>query len=376
MMKKIIEGSIAVAHTAAKCRPKVICAFPITPSTHIPEELSRIQPQYGYEFVPVEAEFSAISGILGASAAGARTFTATSSQGLALMHEVLHNASGMRLPLVAVVANRGLSAPLTIWNDWQDSISQRDTGWIQLYCKNNQETIDTVIQAYKIAESVSLPVMVCFDGFYLTHAIEPLDVPEQKEIDDFLPPFKPKHSLDINNPETFGSFVDPKYYQQFKEEQHKLTLSAIDTIQKTADEFSESFNRDEHGLVEEYKSYDADYIIISMGSMAENAEVAVDELRKEGESVGLLRIKMFRPFPSEVIKNALQNKQGILVAEKDISPGLGGALASEVKAALYNGSQPNFLSAITGLGGKDVSVENIKELFKKLKNEESGEIWF
>ncbi|MCX6767524.1 MAG: thiamine pyrophosphate-binding protein [Candidatus Micrarchaeota archaeon] len=369
-MRKIIEGSIAVAHVVARCGVQVVAAYPITPSTHVPEELSRIQPEYGFEFIPVESEHSALSAIVGASVAGARTFTATASQGLALMNEVLHNASGMRLPLVMVVGNRALSAPLNIWNDWQDGISSRDTGWIQLYCKNNQEVIDTVIQAYKIAETISFPVMVGMDGFYLTHEITTIDLPEKEEISAFLPPFKPKQSLDVEKPLAFGTYMNPQYYMDAKAQQQKDMLAAAKTIEAVAAEFGKAFGRKQAALVEEYQSSDAERVIVTMGSLSENVEIAVDELRAKGERVGLVRIKCFRPFPAEALAKALGGKKAA-VMEKDASYGYEGALATELKAAL----KTDVLGIVCGLGGRDVKLGDVKKVFEMLSRGEKGTVW-
>ncbi|OIO25042.1 hypothetical protein AUJ15_04210 [Candidatus Micrarchaeota archaeon CG1_02_55_41] len=364
MTEKIMEGSIAVAHAVARCSPDVVAAFPITPSTHIPQELSRIQPEYGFEFVPVEAEFSAISAVFGASAAGGRAFTATSSQGLLLMHEVLFAASGTRLPMVMVVANRAISAPLSIWNDWQDSISQRDAGWIQLYCKNSQETVDATIQAFKITEEARIPVMVCFDGFYLTHEISPIDVPEKKEIDAYAPKGK-RDSLDVGDPKSFGCYATPAYYQDMKKEQDDALFASAGIIEKHAGKFAEKFGRPQFAFIEEYKN-DKDAAIISMGSLAEEAELVADE-----GLAGVVRVKCFRPFPRDALKKALQGKKRVVILEKDVSFGLGGALATEVKSLLFEaGLAPEVTSIICGLGGKDVSVKNIKEALQ-----EKGSAW-
>ena len=358
-MRKIEEGSIAVAHAVARCRPDVVAAYPITPSTHIPQELSRIQPEHGYDFVTVESEFSAISTIIGASAAGARAFTATSSQGLLLMHEALFNASGMRLPLVMVVANRAVSAPLNIWNDWQDSVSQRDAGWVQLYCKNNQEAVDTSIQAFKIAETASLPVMVCFDGFYLTHEVLPLDLPSKEEIDAFLPKRKPKYALDVDNPGAMGLYAMPSDYQDFRRELDEAVRSSTETIEKVSAEFGKKFKREQTALIEEYKN-EKPIAIVTMGSLAEEAEMIADEGK-----AGLVRIKCFRPFPHDEVAKALKGKRKVVVIEKSFSPGFDGALAADVKACLKDaGSKAEVASIITGLGGRDVTVEMIREALK------------
>lgn len=369
-MREIMEGSLAVAHAAARCGPEVIAAFPITPSTHIPQELSRIQPDYGFEFVPVESEFSAISAILGASAAGARVFTATSSQGLLLMHEALFNASGMRLPLVIAVANRAIGAPLNIWNDWQDSVSQRDTGWIQLYCKNNQEALDTLIQAFKIAEETNVPAMVCFDGFYLTHEVCPVDIPSQEDISEFLPKRVQKDVLDIDAPSALGCYAMPGEYQEFRRELDEALKASAAVIEETAREFSKKFNREQFGLIEEY-SNDKPIAIVTLGSLAEEAEIVADEGK-----AGLVRLKCWRPFPEKALAKALEGKEKIIVIEKAVSMGFEGPLSIELKACLRNaGNQAVVLSAIAGLGGKDVTVDHLRGLVDRSDKGGKGCIW-
>ena len=378
-----MEGSIAVATTAARCGIEVVAAYPITPSTHIPEELSKVQKEHGYEFVPVEAEFSAISALIGASAAGARTFTATSSQGLLLMHEALHNASGLRLPIVMAVAMRSIGAPLNIWTDWQDAMYQRDTGWIQLHCKNNQEAVDTLIQAFRIAEKSKFPIMVCFEGHYLTHEISAIDLPEKKEIAKFLPKYKPEDSLETGNPMTFGEFMPPKYYQEYKEEQHREMLESMDVISEVAKEFEKKFGRKQFPIVEKYMCDDAEIIYISMNALAENIENVVDSLRKKGEKAGLLRIKCFRPFPKEAISHAIEGKKHVIIMEKDISMGIEGVLSSEIKVALFEckdctvskSGKMGILNVICGLGGKDVTLQQIESLYERAKKGEEGFAW-
>ncbi len=373
-MKKIMEGSIAIAHAAALCRLMVVPAYPITPSTHVPEELSKKLAEY--EFIPVEAEFSAISACIGASVAGARTFTATSSQGLLLMHEALHNASGMRLPIVMMVANRAISGPLNIWCDWQDSFAQRDTGWIQLGCKNNQEAVDTIIQAFKVAEATRFPVMVCVEGFYLTHEISPVDLPGQKEVDEYLPKFSPSQALDIENPRSFGAFFSPAHYHELKKEQQTQMLETTSEIEKAAKEFESKFQRKQFALMEEYSLEGAETIFFSMNALAENIEIAVDELRAKGEKAGLLRLKCYRPFPSKQIASALKSAKRVVVLEKAFSPGHEGALASELKAALFDsGISLPILSIVCGLGGRDVKLEEIKKAFEDAKAGKTGNAW-
>ena len=369
-MRKMMEGSIAVAHAAANCGVQVVAAYPITPSTHIPEELSKIQPEHGFEFITVESEHSAISAVLGASLAGARTFTATSSQGLALMHEVLHNAAGMRLPIVMAVGNRSLSAPLNIWNDWQDAISQRDTGWIQLYCKNNQEVVDTLIQAYWIAEKALFPVMVCMDGFYLTHEITPVDLPEKAEIRKFLPQYAPKYPMDIDKPMAYGTYMLPAHYMDAKAQQQKEMTDSAAAVESAARDFEKAFGRKQATLIEEYSSADADRVIVTMGSLAENVELAVDDLRAKGEKAGLVRLRCYRPFPAAALANALKGKK-IAVMEKDVSYGYEGALVTELKATL----KQDVLGIVCGLGGRDVKVDDAKKVFAMLQTKQGGTEW-
>lgn len=369
-----MEGSIAIAHAVALCRPNVIPAYPITPSTHVPEELSKKLAEY--EFIPVEAEFSAISACIGASTAGARTFTATSSQGLALMHEALHNASGSRLPIVMFVANRALSGPLNIWCDWQDSFAQRDTGWIQLGCKNNQETVDTMIQAFKIAEATRFPVMVCAEGFYLTHEISPVDIPSQEEIDAYLPKFAPKLSLDTENPMTFGAFFPPAYYHDLKKIQHGEMVAAIPAIAQAGSEFEKKFARKQFPIIEEYSLAGAETVFVSMNALSENIELVVDELRAKGEKAGLLRVKCFRPFPRQQLSQSLKGAKKIIVLEKTFSPGEEGQLATETKAAMLDaGLCVPTLCGVCGLGGRDVKLRDIIGIYEKAKSGEAGSIW-
>ncbi len=369
MARKILEGSIAMARTAALCRPNVIAAYPITPSTHIPEELSK--KLANYEFVPVEAEFSAISGLIGASCAGARTFTATSSQGLLLMHEALHNAAGMRLPIVMAVANRSVSAPLNIWCDWQDSLSQRDTGWMQLFCKNNQEAVDTLVQSFKIAETASVPVMVCVEGFYLTHLIAPVDIPSQEQVDAFLPAFRPKHALDVSKPEAFGTYAMPNTYYEIRKDHAQLMAASLPVVEKTAQEFEKAFGRKQFALMEDYSSSvkGAKTVIVSMAALSESIELVVDSMRAKKESVGLLRLKCFRPFPSKQLASALSGAERIIVFEKDLSLGLEGILATELKAALQEaGVKVPVVGIICGLGGKDVKTSELEAAYSKFKD--------
>jgi len=370
MVKKTIEGSIAVAEAIKNCEPDVAACYPITPSTHIAEELANFYANGELKaYIATDSELSSMSACIGASAAGSRTVTVTSSQGLALMHEAVYNAAGMRLPIVMVVGNRALGAPLNIWNDWQDSITERDSGWIQIYCENGQEATDTVPQAFKIAESVAIPVMICLDGFYVTHAVEPNDIPSQEEIRKFLPRFNPQVKLDPSNPLTLGAYAFPSHYQAFREDLHKDMLASEETVKKTHDEYANLFGRKYgNGLIEEYKSQDADYVVVSMGSVCGNAKEAVDKLRAKGEKAGLVRVRLFRPFPYATVAKALQGKKSVGVFEKAYSIGAAPPLYSEVALSLLESkNKPVLSSFVGGLGGKDVTVGDIIGLYEKLK---------
>jgi pyruvate ferredoxin oxidoreductase alpha subunit len=366
---KVVEGSYAVAHAVKVCRPNVISAYPITPQTHIVEALSQFAANgeiENCEVLTVESEFSAISALVGASAVGARTYSSTTSQGLALMHEVLFNASGMRLPIVMTVANRALSAPINIWNDQQDSISQRDTGWIQMYAEDTQEAADMTPQLYKICEhrDVLLPGMACFDGFILSHVYEPVALLEQELTDEFLPPFDPEHRLDPVFPETFGAFADPSIYTEFRYMQELGMSAALKKIELVAEEFKEVFGRYYGGLIDEYRLEDAEVAIVAMGSVIGTIKDVIDELRAEGRSVGLLKIRSFRPFPVEAVRKALKNASVIVTLDKNISIGkYEGALCTEIKAALYN-TKMNvpILGYMLGHGGRDIPPETIKKI--------------
>jgi len=324
------------------------------------------------EMIHVESEHSAISAALGSEATGVRTFTATASQGLALMHEILFVVSGMRLPIVMAVANRALSAPINIWNDHQDSVSARDAGWIQLYVESAQEAIDTIIQAYKIAENrkVLLPVMVCLDGFTLSHVYEPVDIPEKKDVDKFLPKYNPLFKLDPEKPVTMGPIGFPNTYMDFRKETHEAMLNSMEVIKDTNKEFKKSFNRPYgNGLIETYKINDAEYAVATMGTACGTTRVVVDELRKQGKKVGLIKIKSFRPFPKEEIISCCKNIKGIAVIDKNISLGNEGALLTEFKSAFYNQKEKPVINGfIAGLGGRDITPDHIKTAFKKVEN--------
>jgi pyruvate ferredoxin oxidoreductase alpha subunit len=377
MVKKTIEGSIAIAEAVKNCEPDVVACYPITPSTHIAETLAQYYANGEIKsYIATESEFSSISIICGASAAGGRAFTTTSSQGLALMHEVVYAAAGMRLPLVMVVGNRALSAPLNIWCDHQDSIAERDSGWIQLYCENSQEGVDTTIQAFKIAENLMLPAMVCIDGFYLTHTVEPVDIPSVEEVRKFLPKYAPMVKLDPENPVSMGEYALPDTYQDFRQDVHNDNLAAKGKIVESDNEFKQMFGRSYGGLLEGYRSEDADYIFLAMGTVVGNAKEAADELRAKGKKAGVVKVRSFRPFPEEEVRKVLEGKKHIAVFEKSYSLGSFAPLYSEVINSLYSlKKRPIVSSFIGGLGGKDVPVNRLVEIFKSIRKREALRVW-
>ncbi len=376
-MREFVEGSQAIAEIVKLCRPGVISAYPITPQTHIVEALAQMvaDGELSCQFVNVESEHSAASVVLGASATGVRAFTATSSQGLLYMAEVLFNISGLRLPLVMTCANRAISAPINIWNDQQDSISLRDSGWVQLYAENNQEAVDFHLMAYRIAEdkSIMLPVMVCMDGFILTHGMEPVDMPEQEKVDKFLPPYKPLYKLDPANPLTMGLLADPDYYLETRFAIQETFKDLLKFIPKVNEEFKNHFGRDyKDGLVEEYYVKDAEKVIVAMGSVCGTIKQVVDGLRAKGKKVGLLKIISYRPFPYARVYEILKDVPRVAVLDKAVSLGGYAPVAVEVKAAFCGKKKaPKVISSfIAGLGGRDITLESIKEVFAKLTQRE------
>lgn len=357
-MMKVVRGFYAVAHSVKLCKPNVICAYPITPQTEIVERLAEMYANGelgSCEYITAESEFGAASILVGASATGARTFTATCSQGLALMCEVLLNAAGMRLPIVLVNTNRALSAPLSIWNDHQDSMLMRDAGIIQVYVENNQEVHDMIPQAFKIAENreVMLPFMVCMDGFKLTHAYEPVDLLDQETVDAFLPPYNPPVKLSVENPLTFGSYAPPQYYMEFRVVMQNAMMRAKKVMQEVFKEWAEATGRDWGGHIVNYHD-DAEVVVVTMGSLTGLVRDVVEEMRGNGKKVGLLKLRTFRPFPVEDIRNALKNAEKVIVFERAVSFGHEGPVAMEIKSALYGNSSPDVYSFAVGLGGRDV----------------------
>lgn len=375
MKREVMTANKAVAEAVKLAKPQVIPVYPITPQTTISEYLAQYvaDDEIAAKYIKVESEHSAISAAVGASGAGVRVFTATSSQGLMLMHEILFAAAGMRTPIVLADANRAISAPLNIWNDQQDSISQRDSGWIQIYVENAQEALDTTLMAFKISENpeVLLPSMVCLDGFILTHTVEPVEVPEQSKVDEFLPPYIPEHSyLDPNDPMSVGTLADPDYYLEARHDMSVAMNKSLSVIEETCAEFTEIFGR-EYGLIDAYKTEDADIIFVAMGSMCSTIRVMVDELRKEGEKVGLLKIRSYRPFPTEAINEAVKNCEKLAVLDKNVSFGVGGALFTDIKAKIHKDAY----GFIIGLGGRDITKESILEVYEKTKNPNKEVTW-
>jgi pyruvate ferredoxin oxidoreductase alpha subunit len=364
-MMEITEGSHAIAEAVRLCRPQVISAYPITPQTHIVEALADFVAncQLDAEYITVENELSALSACIGASAAGSRTYSATTSQGLALMFEVCFNAAGMRLPIIMSIANRALGAPLSIWNDQQDSISLRDSGWLQFYAEDNQEATDLHVLAYKVAEdhSIQLPAFVCFDGFILSHTYEPEDMITQEDVDKYLPKFNPLERLDAADPISFGMYATPEYYLEFRYEMDQAQKRAKAVIAKAGKEFGAMFGRDYSALIEGYRLEDAETAIVAMGSVCGTIKDSIDEMRTEGKKVGLLKIRVFRPFPGEEIAKILSHVKRVAVLDKNISLGAKGATVMEIRDALYGSSIP-VKGYVLGLGGRDVRKRDVKEI--------------
>lgn len=366
-MRKQIEGSQAMAQAIAACRPQVISAYPISPQTHIVEALSNLVKSGqmpGCEYLNMESEFGAMSGCIGASAVGARTYTATASQGLLFMSEAVFNASGLGLPIVMTVANRAIGAPINIWNDHTDAMSQRDSGWLQLYAEDNQEAADLHVQAFRIAEELSLPVMVCMDGFILTHAVEVVDVPEPEQVDRFLPPYEPRQILDPEHPVSIGAMVGPEAFTEVRYLAHHKQMRALELIPQVQQEFKEIFGRESGGLIRGYHLEDAETVIVAMGSMLGTIKDVVDDRRAAGEKIGVLGIVSFRPFPSEQVREALKDCKRIVVIEKAFSVGIGGIMASHVRSAVRDLGQTSY-EVIAGLGGRPITKASLGGLFDR-----------
>ncbi|KRD43477.1 pyruvate ferredoxin oxidoreductase [Cellulomonas sp. Root930] len=377
-MLRQVEGSKAVAAAVAACRPQVICAYPISPQTHIVEELSRLVKAgelTGCEYVNVESEFAAMSGAIGASAVGARSYTATSSQGLLYMVEAVYNASGMGMPIVMTVANRAIGAPINIWNDHGDSMSQRDSGWIQLYASSNQEAADLHPQAFAIAEELSVPVMVCMDGFVLTHATEGIDVLDAAGVDAFLPPFEPRQILDPDEPVSIGSMVGPDAFTEVRYLAHLRQLEALEVIPRVAADFAARFGRDSGGLLRPYRTQGAETVVVALGSVFGTLQDVVDAERDEGVSVGLLGVTSFRPFPYAALADALAGVRRVVVIERALAVGAGGIVSGDVRLALA-GTGIGQRTVIAGLGGRPVTTTSLRELLGRAVRDELPELTF
>jgi pyruvate ferredoxin oxidoreductase alpha subunit len=377
-MLKQTEGSHAVAEAVALCRPEVICAYPISPQTHIVEgigEMVKSGELKDCEFINVESEFAAMSVAIGSSATGARTYTATASQGLLFMAEAVYNASGLGLPIVMTVANRAIGAPINIWNDHSDSLSQRDCGWMQLFAETNQEALDLHIQAFKLAEELSMPIMVCMDGFILTHAYERVDMPTQQQVDAFLPPYEPRQVLDPAEPVSIGAMVGPEAFMEVRYLAHAKQMQALERIPQLAEEFKARFGRDSGGLVRPYRTEDAETIVVAMGSVLGTIKDTVDEMREAGANIGVLGITSYRPFPLDQVRAALQHAKRVVVLEKSLAVGIGGILATDVRMAL-SGIHLHGYTVIAGLGGRAITKASLYSLLDKAGRDELESLTF
>jgi len=377
-MLKQMEGSRAVAEAVALCRPEVICAYPISPQTHIVEALGEMVKEGALapcEFINVESEFAAMSVAIGASAAGARSYTATASQGLLFMAEAVFNASGLGLPIVMTVANRSIGAPINIWNDHSDALALRDAGWIQLFAETNQEALDLHIQAFRLAEELSLPVMVCMDGFILTHAYERVDMPTQEQVDAYLPAYSPRQVLDPADPVSIGAMVGPEAFMEVRYLAHAKQMEALELIPSYAAEFKSVFGRDSGGLTHTYRTEDAETIIVAMGSVLGTIKDVIDEMRDAGHKIGVLGITLFRPFPQARVRAGLQGAKRIVVLEKSMAVGLGGILSTNVRMTL-SGLHLHGYTVIAGLGGRAITKKSLHGLFLKAEQDALDHVTF
>ncbi len=377
-MLKQMEGSLAVAQTVALCRPEVICAYPITPQTHIVEGLGEMVKDgqlKNCEFINVESEFAALSVAIGASAAGARSYTATASQGILFMAEAVYNAAGLGLPIVMTIGNRAIGAPINIWNDHSDSMALRDAGWIQLFAETNQEAADLHIQAFRLAEELSCPVMVCVDGFILTHAYDRVDIPDQAEVDAYLPPFEPVQVMDCSDPVSIGAMVGPEAFFEVRYLQHHKQQRALELIPQLAGEFKKQFGRDSGGLIRSYRCDDAETIVVALGSLVGTVKDAVDEARAGGHRIGVVSICSFRPFPLKEMRAALGRAKRVVVLEKCMAVGIGGIVSDGVRKSL-SGIQLKGYTVIAGLGGRAITRQSLLALFGRALRDELDELNF
>ena len=377
-MLKQIEGSRAVAEAVALCRPEVICAYPITPQTHIVEacgEFVKTGQLQNCEYINVESEFAALSVAIGASAAGARTYTATASQGLLFMAEAVYNASGLGLPIVMTLGNRAIGAPINIWNDHSDAMSMRDAGWIMLFAETNQEAVDLHIQAFRLAEQLSCPVMVCMDGFILTHAYERLEIPDQAAVDAYVPPFVPRQVLDPAEPYSIGAMVGPEAFTEVRYLAHDKQLQALEVIPEIHDSFREQFGRESGGLFHTYQVEGAATVVVTLGSLAGTLKDAVDELRQEGPLVGVLSLSCYRPFPRAELRQALAHARRVIVVEKAVAPGAGGVVSMDLRMALQ-GVDCHVKTVIAGLGGRPVTSPALQSMLRRALKGELADLHF
>jgi len=377
-MLKQTEGSHAVAEAIALCRPQVICAYPITPQTHIVEgvgEMVKDGTLTNCEFINVESEFAALSVAIGASAAGARTYTATSSQGLLFMAEAVYNAAGLGLPIVMTIGNRAIGAPINIWNDHSDSMSMRDAGWIQLFAETNQEALDLHIQAFRLAEELSCPVMVCMDGFILTHAYDRVDIPTQAQVDSFLPPYEPRQILDPADPVSIGAMVGPEAFTEVRYMAHHKQLRALTLIPQLSAAFERQFGRASGGLLRTYRTEGAETIVVALGSVIGTVQEVIDEMREAGTKIGAVSICSFRPFPLAALREALQNAVRVVVLEKCLAVGLGGIVSDGVRKSL-SGIQLKGYTVIAGLGGRAITRASLHQLFTDATEDELEQVTF
>lgn len=372
-MKLVLEGNHAASYGALLARVQVVSAYPITPQTQIVEKLAEFcaEGRLTARFLEVESEHSAMAACIGASQAGARAFTATSSQGLALMHELLHWAGGGRLPIVLVNVNRALGPPWTIYADQTDSLAQRDTGWMQIYCRSNQEVLDSVLLAYKVSEQVGLPSMLCLDAFLLSHTSEPVDVPDQALADAFLPPYRPALCLDPARPQTFGGLAGPDVFMEIRHAAQTAMDRALHLIGKAGEEYRGLTGRG-YGLVEGYRTEDAEVLLVTMGTIATTAETAVDELREAGIAAGVVRVRVFRPFPGEALAARVGRARKLLVLDRNLSLGSGGILAAELRATLAERDlAPGVWNYIAGVGGRDVTPASLMGACREVEAEQA-----
>ena len=370
-MLRQVEGSKAVADAVAACAPEVICAYPISPQTHIVEGLSQLVKSgelKNCEFINVESEFAAMSVAIGSSATGARTYTATASQGLLYMVEAVYNASGLGLPIVMTVANRAIGGPINIWNDHSDSMSQRDSGWLQLYAENNQEAVDLHIQAFKIAEEMSMPVMVCMDGFILTHAYEQVDIPTAEEVAGFLPPFVPRQQLDPADPVSIGAMVGPESFMEVKYLAHQRMIDSERVVKRVAEEFEAHFGRKTGGLLRTYRAEGAETVVLALGSIIGTLKDVIDELQLDGHSIGVLGLTSFRPFPYDALAAALKDAKRVIILEKAFSTGTGGIVTLDVARAIEGMDIKDF-TVIAGLGGRPITIASLRNYLMNAMNE-------